>query len=128
MNQKNRKINTLADLRLEKERIKIQLATKEDQLEESWGFLKQNYKGMIWQQINPFKNSNILSSVLGLLQPGLIPVITEVLKGTAKGSPVNAKVVGSAIKYAAANFGIKWLRKWLAEREMPDESKDQTND
>jgi hypothetical protein len=71
---------------------------------------------MIWEQINPFKHSSVLSTALGLLQPSLLPVITEVVKGTVKGSPINAKVIGSTIKYAIANLGIKWLRKWLDDK------------
>ncbi|MES2780961.1 MAG: hypothetical protein V4651_13800 [Bacteroidota bacterium] len=113
---KRRKINNLSDLRLEKERIRMQLEAKEEQLESSWVYLKHNYKGMIWEQLNPFKNSGLLNAALGLLQPGLLPVITEVVKGTIKGSPINGKVIGSTVKYAIANFGIKWLRKWLDDR------------
>jgi hypothetical protein len=117
MNQMgSRQINNLADLRLERERLTLQLAAKQEQLEGSWVYLKQNYKGMIWEQINPFKHSSVLSTALGLLQPGLLPVITEVVKGTLKGSPINAKVIGSTIKYAIANLGIKWLRKWLDDK------------
>lgn len=113
---KSRQINNLSDLRLERERLKLQIAAKEEQLEGSWVYLKQNYKGMIWEQVNPFKNSSVLSTALGLLQPGLLPVITEVVKGTVKGSPINVRVIGSTIKYAIANLGIKWLRKWLDDK------------
>ena len=113
---KSRQINNLSDLRLERERLKLQIAAKEEQLEGSWVYLKQHYKGMIWEQVNPFKNSSVLSTALGLLQPGLLPVITEVVKGTVKGSPINARVIGSTIKYAIANLGIKWLRKWLDDK------------
>jgi hypothetical protein len=124
MNQmKRRRVNNLSDLRLERERIRLQLEAKEEQLEGSWIYLKDNYRGMIWDQINPFKNSNVLSTALGFLQPGLLPVITEVAKGTLKGSPINAKVIGSTVKYAIANLGIKWLRKWLDDRaEAADET------
>jgi hypothetical protein len=122
---KPRKINNLTDLRLERERLKLQLAAKEDQLEDSWVYLKHNYKGMIWDQLNPFKNSGVLSTALGFLQPGLLPVLTEVVKGTVKGSPINGKVIGSAVKYAIANFGIKWLRKWLDDKnEQPEGEED----
>lgn len=120
---KRRQINNLSDLRLERERIRLQLEAKEEQLEGSWIYLKHNYRGMIWEQINPFKNSSMLSTALGFLQPGLLPVITEVVKGSVKGSPINAKVIGSTVKYAIANFGIKWLRKWLDDRtEAADEA------
>ena len=94
---KRRQINNLSDLRLERERIKMQLVAKEDQLEGSWMYLKHNYKGMIWEQLNPFKDSGLLSTALGLLQPGLLPVLTEVVKGTVKGSPINGKVIGSIV-------------------------------
>ena len=114
---KPKQINNLTDLRLERVRLKIQLATKEDQLEDSWVYFKDNYKGMIWEQINPFKNSSLFSTALGLLQPSLLPVLTEVVKGTVKGSPINGKVIGSTIKFAIANLGIKWLRKWLDDKE-----------
>jgi hypothetical protein len=116
-----RKINNLYELRLERERIKMQLAAKETELENSWIYLKHNYKGMIWDQLNPFKNSGILSAAIGLLQPGLLPVVTEVVKGTAKGNPLNGKVIGSAVKYALASWGIKWLRKWLDDKQENEE-------
>lgn len=121
MNPMKRKINNIYDLRLERERIKMQLTAKETELENSWTYLKHNYKGMIWEQLNPFKNSGVLSAAVGLLQPGLLPVVTEVVKGTAKGKPLNGKVIGSAVKYALANMGIKWLRKWLDEKEETGE-------
>lgn len=116
-----RRINNLYDLRLERERIKMQLTAKEAELENSWVYLKHNYKGMIWEQINPFKNSGILSAAIGLLQPGLLPVVAEVVKGTAKGTPINGKVITSAVKYALANLGIKWLRKWLDDKQENEE-------
>lgn len=122
---KRRQINNLSDLRLERERIRVQLEAKEEQLESSWIYLKQNYRGMIWEQLNPFKNVSWLSSALGLIQPGLLPVITEVVKGTVKGSPINAKVIGSTVKYAIANLGIKWLRKWLDDKAEAQEEEAQ---
>ncbi len=72
---------------------------------------------MVWNEINPFKNSSVLSTAVGWLQPGLLPVVAEVVKGTAKGNPVNLKVLGSAAKYAVASIGIKWLRKWIEGNE-----------
>ncbi|MES2558234.1 MAG: hypothetical protein V4590_00730 [Bacteroidota bacterium] len=118
---KPRKIQNLSDLRVERERIRLQLEAKEEQLENSWIYLKHNYRGMIWEQLNPFRNSAWLGTALGLIQPGLLPVITEVIKGTAKGSPINAKVIGSTVKYAIANLGIKWLRKWIDEKNKTEE-------
>ncbi len=115
-----RKIQNLSDLRHEQELLRIQLQAKQSQLGESWTYLKHNYKGMIWNEINPFKGSSVLSAAIGLLQPGLLPVVTEVAKGTVKGSPINMKVLGSAAKYAIASMGIKWLRKWIESKEQED--------
>ncbi len=120
MTMKKRNIQNLSDLRHEQSLLRMQLEAKEKQLAESWTYLKTNYKGMIWNDINPFKNSSVLSTALGWLQPGLLPVVAEVAKGTAKGNPVNLKVVGSAAKYAIASIGIKWLRKWIDSKETED--------
>lgn len=124
---KPKKINNLQSLKLEQERLRMQLAFTEDQLGISWSDLKQNYKGMIWKQINPFKNSSVLKIALDLVQPGLLPVITEVVKGGIKGNPLNLKVLGTSAKYAAANIGIKWLRKLLDKRDnAPEDSETDT--
>lgn len=119
---KPKKITNLQSLKLEQERLRMQLAFTEDQLGKSWSDLKQNYKGMIWKQINPFKNSSVLKVALDLVQPGLLPVIAEVIKGGVKGNPLNLKVLGTSAKYAAANIGIKWLRKLLDKKDHAQEN------
>ncbi len=123
---KRRSIKTYSDLKHEQSLLRMQLQNKEAQLLDSWGYLKSNYKKMVWKEINPFKGSSILNTALNLIQPGLLPVIAEVAKGTVKGSPINMKVVGTTAKYAIASLGIKWLRKWLdskdeIETEKPNE-------
>src|SRR6478609_9687479 len=121
MKMKKHKIQNLSDLKHEQSLIRMQIESKKKELGESWTYLKLNYKGMVWNEINPLKNSSLLSTAVGWLQPGLLPVITEVAKGTAKGSPINLKVVGSAAKYAIASIGIKWLRKWIENKEEDHE-------
>jgi len=110
------KIKSLSDLKHEQALLKIELRLKEEQVANSWVYFKQNYRTMLWREINPLKNTDILSSALGFLQPGLLPVIAEVVKGTAKGKPINLNVLGSTAKYAIASLGIKWLRKWIENK------------
>lgn len=121
---KHKSIKTYSDLKHEQSLLRLQLQNKETQLLGSWVYLKSNYKKMVWKEVNPFKGSSILHAALNLVQPGLLPIIAEVAKGTVKGSPVNLKVVATTAKYAIASLGIKWLRKWLdnkeeSETEMP---------
>lgn len=122
---KPKKINNLESLRYEQERLRLKLEYTEEQLNESWSYLKTNYKGMIWKQINPFKNSSLLNTVLDMVQPGLLPVLGEVVKGGIKGNPINLKVLGSSAKYAIATLGIKWLRRFIEKKEEGKEVNDQ---
>jgi hypothetical protein len=110
---KTKPIKNLHDLRYHQELLRLQLSNQEQELNNSWVYLKTNYKKMVWQEVNPFKGNSVLDTALGLLQPGLLPIITEVAKGATKGKPLNLKVLGSSAKFMVATLGIKWLRKWL---------------
>jgi len=125
---KPKKINNLESLRYEQERLRLKLEYTEEQLQESWSYLKTNYKGMIWKQINPFKNSSVLNTVLDLVQPGLLPVLGEVVKGGIKGNPINLKVLGSSAKYAIASLGIKWLRRFIDKKGEGNEANEQEDE
>jgi hypothetical protein len=114
---KPKKITNLESLRYEQEKLRMQLEHTEENLDKSWGYLKTNYRSMIWKQINPFKNSSILNTALNLVQPGLLPILGEVVKGGIKGNPINLKVLSSSAKYAIATLGIKWLRKFMEKKE-----------
>jgi hypothetical protein len=114
---KARPIRNLEDLRWKRQELRLQVEKHEQDLGESWKSLQANYRGMIWKEVNPFKGGKVLNMALDLIQPGLLPVIAEVAKGSVKGNPLNLKVLGSSLKYAAASFGIKWLRKWLDKKQ-----------
>jgi hypothetical protein len=125
---KPKRIHNLQSLKYEQERLQMEIGRTQEELGESWGYLKENYKGMIWKQINPFKNSSVLNVALDLVQPGLLPVITELVKGGVKGNPVNLKVLSSSAKYAVATFGIKWLRKFIEKKGADEETTRQEDD
>lgn len=124
MMMKTRPIRTIEDLRRQQDLLRSELTKHELELNSSWIYLKTNYKQLVWKEINPLKGNKILNVALDMLQPGLLPVIAEVAKGTAKGSPLNTKVLGSSLKFIVASIGIKWLRKWLdlKQEETPEES------
>jgi hypothetical protein len=122
---KSKPIKTLGDLRHHQQVLQMQVEQEAAKLNGSWVHLKANYKTMFWAGVNPFKNNGILNSALDLIKPGLLPVIAEVAKGSIKGQPLNAKVVGSAVKYTVASLGIKWLRKWLDSKQEEDVSENE---
>ena len=100
--------------------LNFQIKQAEANLETNWLYIKQNYKEMIWQQINPFKNSNLVSKIISAIEPSLIPVIASIAIGATKGKPINLKTMVVALKYAVGKMGLKWLEKWVqpAEKEM----------
>jgi hypothetical protein len=118
---KTKPIKTITDLRHHQEVLRANIEKHETELNNSWLHLKTNYGRMVWKEINPFKGNKPLNMVLDLLQPGLLPVITEVIKGSTKGNPLNLKVVGSSLKFMVASLGIKWLRKWLELKQDADQ-------
>jgi hypothetical protein len=120
---KNKSIKNLNDLRQYQEILKLKLDSSNNQLAQSWTYIKTNSFKLVWREINPFKGNKGVNMVLDLIQPGLLPVIAEVAKGSVKGNPLNLKVLGSTLKYAAAQFGIKWLRKLLDSK--PEETVEQ---
>jgi hypothetical protein len=115
---KPEKIRTLKELRSEQARIREQIGVAEKDLGESWKYLKEHYKGMIWQQVNPFKKGSRLGFILDLVQPGLLPILAEVVKGGIKGNPLNLKVLGTTAQYAATTFGAKWLKKLFGKKNQ----------
>lgn len=125
---KTKSIRTIDDLRYHQEVLRLQVEKKEQELNNSWLYLKSNYKKMVWQEVNPFKGNSILNTALDLIQPGLLPVITEVAKGSAKGKPINMKVLGSSAKFVVATLGIKWLRKWLDLKQEETEAENAATD
>lgn len=128
---KTKPVKTIDDLRRHQDLLRMKLDKHEADLNNSWVYLKTNYKQLVWKEINPFKGNKILNVALDMLQPGLLPIISEVAKGSAKGSPVNTKVIGSSLKFVVASLGIKWLKKWLdlkqekAEGETPERGNEQ---
>ncbi len=122
---KTKPIRTIDDLRRHQDLLRLKVEKHELELNSSWLYLKSNYRKMVWKEINPFKGNKALNIALDLIQPGLLPVITEVAKGATKGSPVNMKVVGSSLKYVVASLGIKWLKNWLELKQEKDDSADQ---
>jgi hypothetical protein len=122
---KTKPIKTIDDLRRHQDLLKMKLESRAEQLSHSWTYARGNYKKLVWKEINPFKGNGALNIALDLIQPGLLPVIAEVAKGSVKGQPLNVKVLGSSLKYAAASLGIKWLRKWLEVKQ--DDSHEEAN-
>lgn len=96
----------------------MELAQHEKQLGHRWGFLRMHFRSLVWQQVNPFKNTKVATGLLSALEPGLLPVIADIAIGVGKGKPLNGKVFLSSIKYLIATLGIKWLKK-IIEQEPP---------
>ncbi len=57
---KTKSIKTIQDLRHQQEVLRLQITTKEQELNDSWIYLKSNYKKMVWQEVNPFKGNSFL--------------------------------------------------------------------
>lgn len=110
---RTRRIRTIEDLRRHQDVLRSQVEKSELELNNSWLYIRTHYKQMVWKEVNPFKGNKVIDVALNMLQPGLLPVLTEVARGTAKGNPVNTKVLGSSLKFIVASVGIKWLKKWL---------------
>lgn len=119
------KIKTYADLQLHKAQLNFQIKQSESSLETNWLYIKQHYKAMIWQQINPFKNSNVVSTIISAIEPSLIPVIASIVIGATKDKPISIKTLVVALKYAVGKIGLKWLEKWV---QPSDIEKSNTND
>jgi hypothetical protein len=111
------KIRDVKELRIERELLEFQLAEKEVQLAESWDYLRQHYKSILWSEINPLKNNRAVKVALGLVQPVLLPVLSELLKGTTKGKAFSRTEIWRTAKFALASLGVKWLSDWLDSRE-----------
>lgn len=123
MKKMKRNIKNASDLKHHQALLRMQVSAKEEELNSSWKYLRGNYRTLVWREINPLRNSNALSALVGMLQPGLLPLVSELTKGTFKGKPLNLKVLVEAVKFAIASFGIKWLRKLIESKdeEQPEE-------
>jgi hypothetical protein len=114
-------IKNASDLKHHQALLRMQVSAKEDELNSSWAYLRGNYKTLVWREINPLRSSGALSTLAGMLHPSLLPLVSELTKGTVKGRPFNLKVLGEAVKFAIASFGIKWLKKLIESKEEESE-------
>jgi hypothetical protein len=122
MEMKSKTIQNINDLKYHKQLLEVQLKHKEQELGHSLQYFRKHYKSMIWREINPLRNNNVLDEALHLITPGLIPVVVDLVKNNSEGKPFSVKQLSSSFKYAIASLGIKWLRKWLrAEDIKPNE-------
>ena len=75
MNNSNN-IHDLTSLQREKDKLRLQLESQKQQLEHRYQFVKENYKSLVWDSINPFKNSNsLVSKIAGTAKDAIIPLL-----------------------------------------------------
>lgn len=74
----NRTVNIydLKSLQREKDKLQLQLDSQKRTLENRYQFIKNNYKSLIWEGINPFKNNNSLVSKIAVTaKDAILPML-----------------------------------------------------
>ncbi len=108
------KIHNLKSLLEEKERLKIAVKVKEQQLINHKEFLQSNYKSIIWEKINPFKGESSLGLILSSVLPAVI--------GVAAPSPIS-KLLEKGLSLAIEK-GSDFLRKKFEKRKEKKKAKE----
>ena len=69
-------IYDLKSLEREKAKLRLKLELQKQTLENRYQFLKENYKSLLWEMINPFKNSNsFVSKIAVTAKDAILPLL-----------------------------------------------------
>ena len=108
------KIHDLKSLHAEKERLKIVVNSNEQLLKHHTDFFQSNYKTIIWEKVNPFKEKTTINEIIKLVAGNILPLIV----GSATQSDTGALVIKGI-----ANAGASLFKKITKRKEKQKEKK-----
>jgi hypothetical protein len=115
-------IHNLRSLREARKELIGVVQSQESRMQVYADFFRDNYKGIIWSAVNPFKKDKPVSSATRLILNEIIPAILGTQAGSAAASFV-AKGTGYAVLKMAArvvNKLAKTKKKKKKEKQAPD--------
>lgn len=119
MKTKN-KIHNLKSLNAEKERLKAEIKNSENEIKINLNYFQSNYKSIIWQKINPFKDGK--NDSLSIIFNEVLPLIA----GTGLGSGTS-KLFSKGLRYGLMKAGagiISTIRKSKKKKAKKQSNED----
>lgn len=113
---KRNKIHNLTSLLAEKQRLQEMTMIQENKMVDVTVYFKKNYKTIIWQKINPFKEGKTQNALLNLLFNEVFPAIINSENETGK-------LFSGGIKYAILKAGSGLINKMSKRKKNKKKEK-----
>ena len=124
MMKTHNKIHNIESLLREKRHLKAIVHEKESELKLQVAFFEKYYGAIIWDKINPFKGTGILSSGVKYLTNDLLPLIADI--DDKKEHSVISMLLAKGIKGTVLNKGLKFVKKLIVDTDSEIEKMNET--
>jgi hypothetical protein len=106
--KKTRK-SSLEALLAEKHRIQEMVKLQEGELKKRTNYFHENYRGLIWYQINPFKDNITVNKILNYLTGDIFPLVVGL--DLEKKHPAGSKLLAKGLRFALITAGLNLAKK-----------------